>query len=186
MPSPITPTYVLVDLFAGRVAAIDCSRSAAIITINSWVELLQRPMPRNVYSSACRWTLFDQGCTLNRAGVNPVTAQPYAANVTVAAVTSNALFTVNGLTTTSGYYALGMITFLTGANAPFSRSIIVDSGFPTYQMQVRVPFPYQILPGDTATLYPGCDKTQTTCINKFNNKINFGGFPYIPNPESAT
>ena len=30
------------------------------------------------------------------------------------------------------------------------------------------------------TLYPGCDRTKETCISKFNNLSNFGGFPYIP------
>jgi hypothetical protein len=39
--------------------------------------------------------------------------------------------------------------------------------------------------GDTFTAYPGCDKTQNTCTSKFNNLVNFGGFPYVPVPEAA-
>jgi len=31
-----------------------------------------------------------------------------------------------------------------------------------------------------ATLYPGCDRTLTTCKNKFNNLDNQGGFKWIP------
>ena len=39
--------------------------------------------------------------------------------------------------------------------------------------------------GDTFNAYPGCDKQQATCTNKFSNKVNFGGQPYIPLPETA-
>jgi len=34
-------------------------------------------------------------------------------------------------------------------------------------------------------LLPGCDRTLATCTNVFNNTIHFGGFPYIPTPETA-
>jgi hypothetical protein len=32
---------------------------------------------------------------------------------------------------------------------------------------------------------PGCDRTLATCTNVFNNAANFGGFPFIPTPETA-
>lgn len=37
-------------------------------------------------------------------------------------------------------------------------------------------------------LFPGCDHTLEMCKNKFNNHINFGGFPWIPpkNPFGST
>jgi len=35
-------------------------------------------------------------------------------------------------------------------------------------------------PGDVVSLFAGCDHTFTTCVTKFNNGINYGGFPYIP------
>jgi uncharacterized phage protein (TIGR02218 family) len=175
---PMHPDYVLVDLFAGRVAAVECSRTAAIITINSWVELLQRVMPRNIFSSSCRWTLFDGGCTLDRAS--------FSVNVTVNSVVSDTTFGVTGPLTAQGYFALGMATYTSGANTPFSRSILADAGPPSYTLTMRTPFPYQVSAGDRLMLYPGCDKTQATCTSVFNNLANFGGFPYIPNPESAT
>ena len=30
------------------------------------------------------------------------------------------------------------------------------------------------------TLYPGCDHTLNDCINKFDNRDNYGGFQWIP------
>jgi hypothetical protein len=32
---------------------------------------------------------------------------------------------------------------------------------------------------------PGCDRTIATCTSVFNNAAHFGGFPYIPTPETA-
>jgi uncharacterized phage protein (TIGR02218 family) len=40
--------------------------------------------------------------------------------------------------------------------------------------------PFAIQVGDTFTYAPGCDKTRETCCNKFNNILNFRGFPDIP------
>ena len=40
-------------------------------------------------------------------------------------------------------------------------------------------------PGDTFTVYYGCDHTPGTCQSKFNNLANFRGFPYIPPPQMA-
>jgi len=45
--------------------------------------------------------------------------------------------------------------------------------------------PYAPAAGDTFVVYPGCDKSQRTCRLKFNNLANFGGFPYVPAPETA-
>ena len=42
--------------------------------------------------------------------------------------------------------------------------------------------------GDDVIAYAGCDKLNSTCHTKFNNIVNFGGFPFIPsdNPFTGT
>lgn len=47
------------------------------------------------------------------------------------------------------------------------------------------PLPYPPAAGDAFVAYPGCDKSQRTCQMKFDNLRNFGGFPYVPAPETA-
>jgi uncharacterized phage protein (TIGR02218 family) len=42
-----------------------------------------------------------------------------------------------------------------------------------------------IAAGDSFSIYPGCDKQQSTCQNKFANLINFRRFPYIPENSTA-
>jgi uncharacterized phage protein (TIGR02218 family) len=34
--------------------------------------------------------------------------------------------------------------------------------------------------GDTVEIYAGCDHTLDTCVNKYANRQNFGGFPQLP------
>jgi hypothetical protein len=31
------------------------------------------------------------------------------------------------------------------------------------------------------TLYPGCDRSLAMCDERFNNAVNHGGFPWLPN-----
>lgn len=41
--------------------------------------------------------------------------------------------------------------------------------------------PFRTLAGsDSVELFPGCAHNIQTCFDKFNNVINYGGFPYIP------
>ncbi len=171
--------YVLVDIFAGRVAEIDVTRSDATITINSFVEILSRPMPRNLYQAPCRWTLFDTGCAITDAS--------FKATGTVVALLSQSAITASGITalgTTDGYYALGRLVWLTGGNVGFPlaiRNYQVTGG----TLEFIRPAPFTIAVGDTFTAIAGCDKTLATCIAKFNNKVSFGGFPFVPQAETG-
>jgi len=173
--SPLIPTEVLTQLFVGRVAAVDIKDTRAILQVNSLMEVLTGPMPRNLYQSGCPHTLFDAGCQL--------VAASFAVNGTVAGVTSNGVFASN-LSQTDDYFSLGRLVWLTGNNAGFSRlvrSYAQSSGAIT----LIAPMPFAVQVGDTFTVYPGCDKQLTTCTNKFSNAANFGGVPYTPVPETA-
>ena len=47
-------------------------------------------------------------------------------------------------------------------------------------MNLFLAAPFDVEPGNTFELRPGCDKTFATCIQKFSNAINFGGEPHVP------
>ena len=80
-------------------------------------------------------------------------------------------------------FAQGTITGLTGSNAGLSRTVAGYANGST--ITVKVAFPFPIAAGDQFELLPGCDRTIATCTNVFNNAVHFGGFPYIPTPETA-
>jgi uncharacterized phage protein (TIGR02218 family) len=174
--TPFVPDYVLQDVFAGTVAAVDVMLTSglAVISINSFLDNLTRAMPRNLYQSGCRHALFDTGCSLVRSSFA-------FASFADTGTTQSSIVPHTALPTVYSY-KLGSIQFTSGANAGFSRMIKdVVSG----ALLPNAPFPFTIGLTDTFNAYPGCDKTIVTCINNFGNRVNFGGHPNIPTPETA-
>jgi uncharacterized phage protein (TIGR02218 family) len=106
-----------------------------------------------------------------RCGVNVASLSITA---TVAAVTSRRAFTVSGIgAQPAGYFSLGNLVGLTGANAGFLRQIRVDNvGSTTGSLSLFEAFPQDVVAGDTFTMSPGCDRLLQTCITKFNNRAN--------------
>lgn len=165
-----------VTLFAGNIGPIESlGRTRCAFTVRSRLELLNNSLPRVLFQPSCRWALFDDGCQLVKPN--------FAVSLSVSAVTNSLLFT-SGATQANGYFDLGTITFLTGANAGYSATVkqYLNSGG---KFALHVPFPNAVAPGDTFLAFPGCDKTQATCASKFSNAINFGGQRFVPVPESA-
>ena len=80
-------------------------------------------------------------------------------------------------------FELGTITSITGLNTGLNRTIatFVSGG----TVAVKLAFLFPIAAGDQFKLLPGCNRTMATCANIFNNAANFGGFPFIPTPETA-
>ena len=170
------PTGVL-TIFLGRIAAIDITRTAALINANDFRELLTIGMPRNVYGASCRHVLYDVGCTL--------TAASFAVTSSVLSGSSqNIVYSNAAAPPGSATFARGQIVMTSGANNGFRRLIRDWVGGSPGTFTLIAPFYYTLSPGDTFTAYAGCDKTFTTCT-AFSNTANFGGQRYIPAPETA-
>ncbi|WP_207000752.1 DUF2163 domain-containing protein [Trinickia mobilis] len=171
-----------VNVFSGSVSDCQIGRSSGKMTIKSPLELLNIYMPRNMYQPSCYHALYDSGCTLSKGPfstgasvIGPVSPTPlitFYTNLT------------NIVGAGDGYYALGVITFNSGVNSGIARMV---TGYTVSRGTVTVAYPFPAAPaiGDTFTISPGCDHSQSTCQNKFNNLANFGGFPYIPVPETS-
>lgn len=162
-----------VVLFAGRISNIDCSRTGATIDVRSHLELLNIQMPRRLWQSSCTHIFGGPMCQFNRASL--------LANFTATAGSTPTK--INGPPAVSVPFALGTLTGASGANNGYSRTIA--SWISGVSVTVNLAFLFPVAVGDAFQMLPGCDKTQSTCQNKFNNVIHFGGFPYIPTPETA-
>ena len=162
-----------VVLFAGRVSDIDCSRTGIDMKCRSHLELLNIQMPRRLWQASCTHVFGGPMCQFDRAGL--ALTFPAGPGSTQTAIT-------NAPDSTTPF-ALGTITGVTGANAGCSRTVaeFVSGGTVT----VTLAFLSGVATGDQFQLLPGCDHTIGTCANVFNNAQNFGGFPYIPIPETA-
>ena len=163
-----------VILFAGRVSDIDCTRTAIDIRCRSHLELLNIQMPRRLWQSSCTHLFGDAMCQFDRSSLHTV--------FTAGLGSTPAQIATAIVPSPENLYAQGTIVGLSGANAGSSRTVanIVEGWVnvkPAYLSPVSV--------GDEFQLFPGCDRTLATCTNVFNNAIHFGGFPYIPTPETA-
>jgi uncharacterized phage protein (TIGR02218 family) len=160
--------------FAGFIGPIDeLSRSYAKITVNAGTELLQMQLPAVILQPGCTNTLFDARCGLIKASFAE-------ANAVQAGSTVNKLISLSAKA--DGYYDNGQIAFTSGANAGLVKAVKTYAG---QQFTFNSPLPFVPNAGDSFTAYPGCDKTQATCTDKFSNLVNFEGFPYVPVPETA-
>jgi len=171
--NPVIPTGT-VKKYVGNVAEVDISRNLATFTINSYLELLNQNLPRNLFQATCVNTLFDASCTLSQS--NFQTSGTAGGGCTTSTINAT-------LSQTTGYFNLGTIMFTSGENEGVSRTIGTYTTGGT--VNVIAPLPSAPASGDTFNIYPGCSKLQNVCAVKFNNLANFRGFPYTPAQESA-
>lgn len=81
------------------------------------------------------------------------------------------------------WFSNGVLTFDYGDNAEVSYQIKTgeaDSAGAEVEITLYLRAGFNVQVGDTGTIYPGCAKTVIDCAQKFNNILNYRGFPYIP------
>jgi uncharacterized phage protein (TIGR02218 family) len=163
-----------VVLFAGRVSDIDCSRTAVDLHCRSHLELLNIQMPRRLWQSSCTHIFGDAMCQFDRSSLQ----QSFAC---LAGSTQSAIVT-SVAPDPRTLFDQGTIIAQTGGNGGARRSIVQLSNG---QVSIRQPFLSAITVGDQFLLLPGCDRSLATCSSAFDNLAHFGGFPFIPTPETA-
>jgi uncharacterized phage protein (TIGR02218 family) len=163
----------VINMFQGRVSDVQVTRSEAEITVNSDLELLNVQMPRHIYQPGCQHSLYDSGCKISRQTKEVIT------NISNATAT---MLTLPYISYPAGYFDLGYMSLVPAGEIGEKRTIRSWDG-----LNLNLLNPLTQIPaiGTQIYLYPGCDKSKTTCEAKFNNKINFRGFPYIPAPETV-
>lgn len=155
-------------MYAGIVQSVtfEDGGTKAVLSVVTSQAAFSKAVPRDVYSAVCNHILFDDRCGLAEASWR-VTAE-------VLSIVGNVL-TIDGLSgEADGYYTAGFIE-LTGS-APDFRVILDHTGD---EATVALPFGTSPL-GELVRVYAGCAHDPTTCQAKFNNLINFGGFPFVP------
>lgn len=147
---------------AGLLIRLSC------VTLQS---LVTRPGITARVQITCRHRLYSQNCGAIKA--------IFATNTTVNSITTNGL-TITTLATgkPDHYFLNGEVEY--GNNR---RRIVKHVG-----NDIKINYPFPTLPSGAIILYPGCDHTESTCLNKFNNVINFGGASRMPlkDPHSSS
>jgi uncharacterized phage protein (TIGR02218 family) len=162
-----------VRMFQGRISTVDnVGRTQATMTVASDLVILDYDMPRNLFSPTCSHVLYDAGCGIIRGTFSLDGAVGSGSNPS----------TINFAGARAGDVQ-GSLVFTSGANANVRatiRSVIVEASY-----LLMYPLPFAPAEGDKFNVAFGCDHTQATCRNKFNNLSNFRGFPYVPPPQLA-
>jgi uncharacterized phage protein (TIGR02218 family) len=162
-----------VRMFQGRVSTVDnVGRTQAAVTVASDLVILDYDMPKNLFSPTCLHVLYDAGCGIIRG--------TFSLDGTVGARSNSNTINFSGARAGD---AQGSLIFTSGANANVRatlRSVNVGTSY-----SLMYPLPFAPTEGDTFNVAFGCDHTQATCHGKFNNLINFRGFPYVPPPQLA-
>ena len=172
--------------FYGRVAECELGRSAITIKVKSLMNLLAtQQMPRRLYGAGCMHAFGDAMCGYDRVnGRNAAGGATGLGSAIVTAVTGStqARLSTGFVPSPATAYDQGTVTCRSGANAGASRTIAALQGGVLYLLK---PWLSAVLPRDSFQLLPGCDHTVATCVNAFDNLLQYGGFPYIPPPETA-
>lgn len=152
----------------GRMGEVRIVRSQFTAELRSLSQHLQQRIGE-LYTPSCSAILGDARCKKNLAA--------FTFTGTVSSITDRSKFKAAALTQAAGYFTGGEITFTSGGNDDLRMEI---KEFEGTQVVLALPMPNIIEVGDTFTIKAGCDKTSGTCRAKFNNLINFRGFPDIP------
>ncbi len=152
------------------------SWEAKLEGITRWLQ----PKVGTVYARPCRYNLGDDRCSPDgEIDLDALSENGTVSDVTSAGLDNRKVFLANGLTAEDGYYDYGYLTLdgidyeiLSYTTAGILKKIVLCE-----------PCPVKIEVDDTFVIYPGCDRMFSTCKTKFDNVINFGGFPYIPGTD---
>ena len=128
-----------------------------------------------LYTTNCGADLGDGKCRVN------LSSPAYRGSGSVVAVTGTSGFTASGLAAyVDGWFTAGKLTFTGGANAGLAMEVKTHRRGAIVSIDLWQAMAQPIAAGDTFTVTAGCDKRFATCHDRFNNIVNFRGFPHIP------
>ena len=133
-----------------------------------------------LYAAPCSADLGDARCTVSLA------LATYSGSANVLAGGALTLTTAGLAGFASDWFTNGEITFTSGANSGAKAEIKqhrLAGTIATIELWSGLFQP--MAPGDAFTIRAGCDKRFSTCKAKFNNAVNFRGFPHIPGADQV-
>lgn len=169
-------------IFRGTIGEITRSGGAFRAELRGLTESLGQTGGR-VYQAQCGAVLGDAAC-----GVD-LSAPGYAAELPVEGVKAGREFVFAALPGFADrWFEFGRLQVVSGEAAGQAGVIRADRLSATGARQVALwaaltPEP---VPGDLIRLVAGCDKQAATCRLKFDNFLNFRGFPHIPGEDWLT
>lgn len=164
--------------FSGPIGELRRQGGAFHAELRGLTELLNQPQGR-VYQQPCSAILGDGSCGFNQD------ADGFVAQVAVEELQEGRRFVFADMTEFEpAWFERGRMQVLTGAAAGLIGVIKRDRFYAgAREVEVWEAFRTQIATGDMIRFEAGCDKRFGTCRTKFDNALNFQGFPDIPGDD---
>lgn len=162
------PLLNTVQMWRGRVLNITWKNEMASMYVESAITSLRRLGARVMYQKTCPYQLYGSGCNVSQDAFKSVGV--------LASLSGVDAVLGGGISIPSdGYYTGGYLQWsdISGIH----RSYVVQQIGSVFTLQYR---PVGLVGGISVDAFPGCDRTITTCQNKFNNVLNCLALPYIP------
>jgi uncharacterized phage protein (TIGR02218 family) len=158
------PDNEIVVAFTGKIVAATFDGSLVQLVCAPLSAVLKRNIPRLMFQRACNWALYGPGCGVDKGA--------FRLTGTVGSVSGfNMTATVFG-TMADGWLTGGWVELVDG-----SKRFIEDHVGTTITLQA--PF-FGLVGGETIYAFAGCDRSEATCLGKFNNLAKHSGFERIP------
>jgi uncharacterized phage protein (TIGR02218 family) len=164
----------------GNLGQVSRGKSAFQAEVRGLAHKLNQSVGR-AYGYSCDADLGDARCTID------LTDPAFSGAGVVVSATDNRRFTVSGFDGFADtWFSGGKLTWTSGANAGRAMEIkrhgVVGSAV---SMELWQAMSDAVTAGDAFTVTAGCDKQFSTCKAKFDNAINFRGFPYMPGNDAV-
>ena len=168
-------------LFRGTLGEMRQTNGAFEVELRGLAEKMNRPLGR-AFVKTCDRELGDHKCGFD------LSTPGYSHDTVVATAISNASIVADDLSTfATGWFSNGMVSWKTGANAGLNGLIKQDVVLSDVRhIELWEEAPFKVETGDQFRLIAGCDKRAATCRKKFDNFLNFRGFPHIPGEDWVT
>lgn len=128
-----------------------------------------------LYTASCSVDLGDGRCAID------LSSPTFRGSGAVGALAGTSSFSASGFDAyVDGWFTAGKITFTGGANAGTAVEVKSHRNHAGATFSLWQAMPEPISPGDTFIVTAGCDKRFATCHDRFNNIVNFRGFPHVP------
>ena len=162
-----------IGLWSGDIVSIGFSRHMATFLVTTTASrVMMRVLPTVTVGDQCAHALYDRNCTINR--------DSYKVTATVIQVDGRKIKVDIGSGHANPWSVFGDV-YHPGTGERMDIVSQQDLGPPSTVVWLTMQAPIVGLnTGDSVEVSPGCDHTIATCLSKFNNKDNFGGFPSLP------
>ncbi len=160
----------------GNLGEVKRGKAAFTAEVRGLAHHLNQPVGR-AFGYGCDADLGDARCTVD------ITRAAFKAEGAVTSVTDARRFTVSGLGSFGdGWFTGGKLVWTSGANDGRAMEVKRHAGS---AIELWQSMSEAVGVGDSFTITAGCDKQFTTCKAKFDNAINFRGFPYMPGNDAV-